>query len=290
MTSRAASLALLCAAWLLPTPSRASACEVEGCACDRAPIACRRDGAWHVAESPNFQVCSLQSAAEAERVARRCECVRRQIVAVWNSTAEAWSPRCQVVLHPTARDYVRAIGAGSETTVGSSLVTPTRGDVTARRLDLRSDVDDVLTAALPHELCHVVIADLFRNGAPPLWFDEGVALQYDPPAKRLLHERDLQLGLSRGTAYSLPELLALKGYPPADRWGVFYGQSAALVAKLLKSGSAAQLVRCAESTPQGALVALGDVRELHAWRDVATNSPPAPAIKLVSFASATAER
>jgi hypothetical protein len=118
-------------------------------------------------------------------------------------------------------------------TLGSSLATPVRGPIQVRRIDLRTDVPDVLTAALPHELCHLVIADRFREGPAPLWFDEGAALQYDPANKRRLHERDFQVGLTRGEAFPLEELLAETRYPPAERWDVFYGQSGSLLRWIL---------------------------------------------------------
>lgn len=176
-------------------------------------------------------------------------------------------------MHGTTRDYVRAVGPGSEATLGSSLVKPAVGTVRTRRIDLRTDVPDYLTAALPHEMCHVVLADHFREGPPPLWFDEGVALQYDSPEKQRLHERDLRIGLQHGTAFPLSELLTLKGYPPQDRWGVFYGQSASLVRLLLTRGSAKQLLVCVEQAPLGAInIALREDFGLQGWRDVHANA------------------
>jgi hypothetical protein len=302
MNPRARLLLLVCAIWLNPENSRSKACEIDSCPCDRLQVTCRREGGWHIAESENFKVCSLRSAAEADAVTRRCECLRRRLIATWNESAGPWSPKCQVVLFPTASDYVRSVGAVAGVTAGSSLVQPNVGAVTTRRIDLRADVDSEATAALPHELCHVVLADQFRRGAPPLWFDEGVALQYDSPAKQQLHRRDLQLGLARGTAYTLSELLALRGYPPPGRWGVFYGQSAALVERLLERGTADQLMQCAAATSQEtARAALRDQFGVRDWRDVALLSATpasatsasatpgrAPTLKLVSVASTDA--
>lgn len=224
-------------------PSRSIACDSAACCCQNpAAVTVARSGASYVADSPNFQVCSLSSEAEARRVALHCECWRTQLVATWGDGPITWAPRCQVVLHPTVAAYRRAVGPGAEATLGSSLTTPARGPIRGRRIDLRTDVDDVLVAALPHELCHLVLADRFRDAPAPLWFDEGVALQYDPAAKRRLHDRDLQSGLQRGTALPLSELLAQRGYPSADRWGEFYGQSASLVRFLLTKGSPQDLV------------------------------------------------
>ncbi len=221
----------------------ASACDSPTCCCQRPDaVTCVRREAWHIADSPNFQVCSLHSAAESRRVASQCECLRNALAKSWNPDAQTWNPRCQIVLHADMASYVRAVGGGSQTTVGSSLVTPVRGRIRTRRIDLRTDVDDVLVAALPHELCHVVLADRFRESPAPLWFDEGVALLYDSAAKRALHERDLKAGQQRRIAVPLPELLRQAEYPQAERWGVFYGQSAALVRCLLANGSPGELI------------------------------------------------
>jgi hypothetical protein len=229
--------------------TRTSACDSPTCCCRRPDaVTCVRREAWHIADSPNFQVCSLQSDAEARRVASQCECLRNALAKSWNPTAEPWNPRCQIVLHAEIASYVRAVGGGSQSTVGSSLVTPVRGPIRTRRIDLRTDVEDVLIAALPHELCHVVLADRFRESPAPLWFDEGVALLYDPAAKRSLHERDLHAGRQRGVSVPLRDLLTQANYPPAERWGVFYGQSGSLVRCLLTKGKPEQLIKFVEGS------------------------------------------
>lgn len=247
-----------------------SCCDSAACTCQSAcPVNCTRQGAWFIASSDNFHVCTLQSQAHAEQMARHCEEVRTTLTSTWRGESKPWNPKCQVVLHGSTRDYVRAVGPGSEATLGSSLVKPAVGAIRTRRIDLRTDMADYLTAALPHEMCHVVLADHFREGPPPLWFDEGVALQYDPPEKQRLHDRDLHVGLQHGTSFPLPELLTLKGYPPQDRWGVFYGQSASLVRWLLTKGTAQQLLTCVEQAPGGAMsMALREDSGLQGWRDV----------------------
>jgi hypothetical protein len=241
-------LLVVAAAWcgLGPAlPSRAG--ERLECTPD-APttIAAARSGRWFIAASPSFQVCSLASAAEAERVARHCEQVRTALIEAWNGAAAAWSPRCQVVLYDSRDHYLRNVGAGAADTLGSSLVQPSVGPVARRRIDLRADVDNVLAAALPHELCHVVLADRFRAGPPPLWFDEGVALLYDPPEKRALHDRDWRRAVERGGAVPWTEFLAAAAYPQPREWPAFYGQSAALVRALLDLGTPGQLASFAE--------------------------------------------
>jgi len=224
--------------------NRASGGDLGKCSCggsSSCAVSCGSQGTWFVADSPNFQVCCLQSASQARLVAHHCETVRKELVATWGGGAQPWNPRCQLVLHPNAPSYLRAVGKGGEATLASTLVKRSRDKVATRRIDLRSDVKDYLAAALPHEMCHVALADHLPQA--PLWFDEGVALLSDPISKQRLHERDLKLGLQRGTTFPLSELLAMDKYPSADRWGVFYGQSASLVRYLLKRGSAEDLIR-----------------------------------------------
>lgn len=230
---------------------RCIACDSPACTCAiQVTRSCQ--GAWKIAESPNFQVCSLTSAAEAESVARRCEQVRRDLIDTWGlaESAQPWSPKCQVILHRTTGSYGAAVGGSFAATYGSSLVKPSTGTITVRRIDLRTNVEDYVTAALPHELCHVLLADRFRNRAAPLWYDEGIALLADKEAKQWLHERDLHDGFRRHIEFSVADLVTTREYPPGERMGVFYGQCAALTRFLREVGSAEQLhrfaVRCEE--------------------------------------------
>ena len=257
--------------WSYATPGKAESCTCGAlCACT---VQCNSKGAWFIAESVNFQVCSLRSSVEAKLVAHHCEAVRSRLVEAWTNDEQAWNPRCQIILHADAPTYKRAIGPGGETTLASALVKRSQGRIAMRRIDLRSDIADFLTAALPHEMCHVVVADQVPEA--PLWLDEGIAILADPLAKQRLHERDLRLGVDRRTAFSADELLSLKAYPAADRWGVFYGQSASLVRHLLTRGTADDLVKLVNATNEvGANLALREtygfsgVREVERlWRD-----------------------
>lgn len=255
-------------------------CDQLVCTCPAVPrITCLRQGAWFVAISDNFHVCSLQSPAHAEQMALHCERIRTMLVRTWHEEAKPWNPKCQVVMHATTTGYIRATGRGSETTLGSSLVRPSTGPVRTRRIDLRTNVPDYETAALPHEMCHVVLADRFRDGAPPLWFDEGVALLHDTREKQQLHARDLHAGLQRGIAFPLSELLDLQEYPSAERWGVFYGQSAAVVRMLLTRRTAKQLLTCIEQAPRGAVsMALREELGHQGWPDLVASTGFSPTL------------
>ena len=251
--------------WNFETACDAKTCMCgESCAC---AVQCKSQGGWFIADSVNFQVCSLRSSVEAELVAHQCEAIRKNLMEAWANEKQAWNPRCQIILYSNASAYVGAVGRGSDATLASALVKRARGRVTMRRIDLRTEIADYLTAALPHEMCHVVLADQLTDA--PLWLDEGIAILADPLAKQRLHERDLRVGLKRGTAFSAEELLGLKTYPPAERWGVFYGQSASLVRHLLTRGTTRDLVDLAKRTTEvGANLALRETYGLSGLQDV----------------------
>ncbi|MBA4107632.1 MAG: hypothetical protein C0485_18005 [Pirellula sp.] len=252
-------------------------------------VSLSRQGAWHLAESDNFQVCSLHSAEQASAMARACERLRREVAELCGLRVERWSPRCQIVLHASSTSYVAAVGNNGAATVASALTKRGGARIALRKIDVRGDAHDYLTTALPHELCHVLLADRFTDA--PLWCDEGLALLLDPLDKQQLHERDLRIGQQRGELMPLDHLVNLKQYPAAQRWGLFYGQSASIVRYLLQRGTPAQLLEFAElQRSRGVNVALRDVYGFQGvaeldrqWQASLKNSLVAP-ITLIGFA------
>ena len=230
-------------------------------AANRSTTVVRR-GAWYVATSANFQICSLESDAVAVATADACEALRGALAAKCSLQPVAWRPRCHVVLHANTASYEATVGAGGRATLASALVKRAHNGVALRQIDVRGDVADFLTAALPHELCHVLLAD--RLHEPPLWCDEGLALQFDSLEKQQLHDRDLRRSIASGKTLPLETLLTLRQYPAAEDWPAFYGQSASLVRCLLKLGDAKQLVEFAElHATRNVNAALHEVYGLH---------------------------
>lgn len=215
------------------------ACDSTSCTCHETYrlTHTRHQGCW-IATSTNFQVRSFQSAQEAKHVALHCEEVRDLLSKTYGLSVEGaeWGPKCEVFLFVNKQMYGAAVGRPAMETLGSSLVRPETGAVKSRRIDLRTDVPDYLQEVLPHELTHVLIADHFRDGPPPLWYDEGLALLADSQSKQSLHQRDLRNGINRGSTFSLASLLKAKSYPPSDKVGVFYGQCASVARCLHQVG------------------------------------------------------
>jgi len=164
-------------------------------------------------------------------VSELCEATRKQLSGFWlgSEARSIWTPRCYVVLHPTATTYVQAAGRGSERTSGCSTVQVQAGQVLSRRIDIRLDRPDPLTRTLPHELTHVVLGDSAKSRALPRWAEEGMAMLADPADKRDGHRRDIIAALNQGTALRLPALLSMEGYPKPQHTAAFYGQSLSLV-------------------------------------------------------------
>jgi hypothetical protein len=155
---------------------------------------------------------------------------------------EPWRPKCEILLYPSQASYVAAAGRGSEHTVGSSLVNVEHGRIKSRRIELVGGRADFLSAALPHELTHVVLKDRFLSTAIPRWADEGAAILADTDAKQARHRTDLNDALHRHATFAAASLLTMDEYPGPDRMGAFYGQSASLTKFLIERGKPAQFV------------------------------------------------
>jgi hypothetical protein len=205
--------------------------------------------AWIVHETANFRICSRFRRADFAPIGIRLERLRAELYAKWlaQDTCQTWTPKCQVVLHPTTGSYLEELGSGAEQTGGASTIEWSGGCVVVRRIDVRATTPDWLSAALPHEITHVVLADRFPDQQLPRWADEGMAVLADSAEKRSLHLRDAQDALRRQNGFRLVELLALETYPASGRWDAFYGQSVSLVQYLVEQDSPARFIDFVES-------------------------------------------
>jgi hypothetical protein len=217
-------------------------------------------GDRYSATSANFRVTNRHPGHDARLIGERCEQWRAALKAYWcEQELRTWSPRCEVVVHPSQASYLAAVGAGAGQTFGSSYIEFARSkQVQRRQIDFRGDSQHG-AAAVPHELTHVVLADLLGGRQPPRWADEGMAMLADTAAKRRLHERDLQAGLAQRTAFRAVELLTLDSYPQPSRVPAFYGQSCSLTAFLVSREKPARfVVFLRQSAEQGYDAALRD--------------------------------
>ncbi len=248
--SRNLALAIFVTVLLKSHVLLAQGCSGEACKCQHAlgVVSQYRHGRWFVLETDNFQVCCERSAVDATHLARHAEKLRKGLRSKWlgSSSEDAWNPRCQIVLHGTRASYAAAVGRGSEHTVGSSLVRASEGRIVAWRIDLLGGQTEFLSAALPHELTHIVLREQFTSSVPPRWADEGAAILADPITKQGRHSNDLAKALARRDLFRTGELLTMIDYPRSDRMGAFYGQSAALAKFLVDRVDAERFVEFVE--------------------------------------------
>jgi hypothetical protein len=109
------------------------------------------------------------------------------------------------------------------------------GRLVSRSIHLRADEPNLLSAVLPHEATHVVLAGQFGDQPVPRWADEGIAVLTEPREKIERHLCNLGKCSREGQLFGLRELVQQSyqpqqdGYPDPRRIGAFYAQSVALV-------------------------------------------------------------
>jgi len=197
------------------------------------------------------------------------------------------------VFHPSLASYLQAVGREGRQTLGCSSVTIDRGKVLSRRIDIRGDRSNSLREALPHELTHVILADLFADRPLPRWADEGIAVLSDTPEKQGKHRRDLISALHQQGVVRVADLLMRSENPSAFQRAAFYGQSASLVDFLVSRGTPRGfLAFVRQGSQRGYDLALRDtygIRDVghleQLWRlhvvDIAAQSPSS--VQPVSF-------
>jgi hypothetical protein len=203
---------------------------------------------WHAVETASFRIFNYGTAPLTAEAAQECEALRVTLIKRWGGdlAGAGWSPKCQIVLHPSDAAYLREVGAAGRDTVASSLVERKQGRIVSRRIDIRANQPQWQTRALGHELSHVILADRFAGQPVPRWVDEGIALLADPAEKRAQHLVDLGNAVKIHSEYRVLELVTLANYPATQRWGTFYGQSMSLVQFLVDQGGTEQFLRFVE--------------------------------------------
>jgi tetratricopeptide (TPR) repeat protein len=185
---------------------------------------------WAVAETGNFRIFHTQTRETAEKAAQIAEATRSVMTRKWfgDGGTEAWSPRCDIYLHGSGKDYARATGAPAESP-GHSTLSLDAGRVITRRIDLRADDKNMLVGVLPHETTHVVLAGRFGVHHVPRWADEGMAVLAEPRERVNLHLRNLPVHQRQGDLFAVGQLMEMDKYPEPRRVGAFYAESVSLV-------------------------------------------------------------
>jgi len=216
-------------------------------------------GSWQLHETANFRIFH-RDARLAEAAAEAAESVRATQAKRWSSPAaqRTWTPRCEIYLYPTGEMLAQATGQ-PDTSPGFSAMEVNGNRIVARKIHLRADHAQMRDAILPHEVTHVVVADLFIAQPLPRWADEGIAVLAEPRTEQQLKAAELREPLGSGRIFPLDKLMAMD-YPDAKDWGIYYAQSVSLTRFLAEQGPPEWFVRFVRASQQkGVEAALRDV-------------------------------
>ena len=198
-------------------------------------------GSWQTFDTPNFRILH-QDEALARQVAAKAEAARTQFTAFWSGskTRVRWAPRCDLYLYPTASQFAEETRQSAESP-GFSTSELSGGRVTQRVIRLRADHAKMIEAVLPHEITHVVLADLFPVRQIPRWADEGMAVLSEPIAEQGLRASDLAGPLASGNVFDMTTLMTTD-YPADPLRAMFYAESISVTRYLVSQGTPPQFV------------------------------------------------
>ena len=217
---------------------------------------------WQIHETPNFRIYHCDPRL-AQRAAQTAESVRAVQAKRWGNVAARgpWIPRCDLYLYPTPKDYAQATGQ-PEISPGISTMSNNGTRLLSRRMNLRADNPQLLTTILPHEVTHIVLADLFVVQQIPRWADEGIAVLAEPLREQHLRAAELQGPLESGQLFDLAQLMAMD-YPDAKDWSLYYAQSVSLTRYLVEQGPPEKFIRFVRDSQRiGPQAALRDVYQI----------------------------
>ena len=247
---------------------------------DECPSAVAGASASCPAVPPSSIVVHGLERGRATAIRDHAERMRREAFArlLGEPAPAAWHVPCDIHVHLSTESFASAVGGPPVDARGATSLEFAGDRVAARRIDVMGDGPDAIPDALDHELVHVVLADHFVHAPPPRWADEGLALQFDAPAKQARHDADFRAALRRGLAWETEDLVTLEDYPSdCGRQQVFYGQSAAVVRWLITRRDEATFIRFLDDAVEHGIepalrrhYALDSLASLtSAWKEVA---------------------
>ena len=185
-------------------------------------------------ETASFRVRHSGNRDLAENIAKSAESLRKETFERWSGPpAGAWSLKCEIVIHSTAEAFAKATGRPAAST-GNAIVRLADGRAEERRIDLRADDPALASNALPRELTHVVLADLFPDKPAPKWAVEGMAILAGSPEEAGRYTRTLQRCSRDGEWLALAQMMEMKDFP-TDKITAFYCESVALTEYLVRA-------------------------------------------------------
>jgi tetratricopeptide (TPR) repeat protein len=223
-------------------------------------------GVWKHRQTAHFDVYARNDLV-VERMAEAAE-FHFTGLSTWLGLANArsWEPRCELRIHATMDDLHRETGTNGSTQALPQ--TRTQGDrVLLRRINLLQNDPWLLSSTLPHELTHLLLAELCPAAGLPLALDTGMALQAEPPARRLQFRRLL------GPTIPKPADLLVLTDMPSDPL-TFYAQCDALASWLLDHAGAIRPVGSDSAPIAAVLDAFQHGYTPHWWKTLGWESRP----------------
>jgi hypothetical protein len=206
--------------------------------------------AWTKHHSVNFQVVAQGAdITEVKQLAAVGEACLTILRSTWQPDVARldWSPKCVLVIHRSPEGYDKAVGRSGSASWGSATVTRRRGKIADRRIDICAPTLRRLAETLPHELTHVLLADVFAGETVPRWLDEGAAVLAESATTIAERASAHALQSGEGPVFRSAELLHADSYPAGARRELFYAESHHLTCLLLEQGDAARLTAFAKS-------------------------------------------
>ena len=125
-----------------------------------------------------------------------------------------------------------------------------------------------MAAVLPHEVTHVVLADLFTVQQIPRWVDEGIAVLSEPSDEQNLRALTCKSRSTAGQMFDLRKLMSIET-PDAKDWSLYYAQSVSVTRFLVEQGTPEQLIRFVRETHRkGIEAALRDIYRIGGFADL----------------------
>jgi hypothetical protein len=200
-----------------------------------------RLGNWKIQTTANFRIL-FDDPSLADRVAALAETLRDEQYQKWTGSPppRKWSPVCDIYLYPNRTTYQKRTGQPDECH-GFSTIGHEGGKVVSRRLNLHADQDQLIESVLPHELTHIVLADLFLDARPPLWAGEGLAALSESDVDQASRLALLGSAIGSGELFHLSELMADQ-HPAGNHWELYCAQSSSVARFLIDRATPARFI------------------------------------------------
>ena len=207
-------------------------------------------GRWQMRETTNFQIYH-NDINLANQVAMVAESTRVRQTKFWTGAEprERWQPKCEIYLYPNAKLYAQQTGQ-PEDSPGFSTMNMNQGRLIGRRVNVRIDHPTAISAVLPHEITHVILADWFTQQQIPRWADEGMAVLSEPVEEQRRRAADLNKPLTDDRMFRIADLMAMD-YPESQYWDLYYAQSVSLTRFLVDLGGPPLLVKFLQAAQKG---------------------------------------